>query len=95
MERANGRLQSEVERCKGSNHMQEDPHVNQLQAQADRMTAELGSLQTAHNTLRLLPVSEVVAQDLELCVADFTGGHRIELDHRSLLIFHNARVFQG
>lgn len=61
MERANSRLQSELERFKDSNRTQEDLrenklHVDQLQEQADRLTAELSSLQTAHDTLRLLSV---------------------------------------
>lgn len=61
MERAQCRLQSELERCKDSNRAQEDQkesrlQVDQLQEQADRLTAELSSLQTTHNTLRSLLV---------------------------------------
>lgn len=61
MERAHGRLQSELERNKDSNRTQEDMkenrlQVDQLQEHADRLTAELSSLQTAHNALRLLSV---------------------------------------
>lgn len=61
MERAHSRLQSEVERYKDSNRTQEDLRenrlqVDQLQEQADRLTAELSSLQTAHTALRLLSV---------------------------------------
>uniref|UniRef100_A0A3B4YW45 Coiled-coil domain containing 30 n=1 Tax=Seriola lalandi dorsalis TaxID=1841481 RepID=A0A3B4YW45_SERLL len=63
MERTHSRLQSELERYKDSNRTQEDRkesrlHVDQLQEQADRLTAELSSLQTAHNTLRDEMVSE-------------------------------------
>lgn len=59
MERAHSRLQSELDRYKDSNRTQEDLRenrlqVDQLQEQADRLTAELGSLQTAHSALRLL-----------------------------------------
>lgn len=61
MERAHNRLQNELERYKDSNRTQEDLkenklHVDQLQEQAERLTAELSCLQTAHNTLRLLSV---------------------------------------
>ena len=61
MERAHSRLQSELERYKDINRTQEDRresrlHVDQLKEQADRLTAELSSLQTAHSTLRLLSV---------------------------------------
>ncbi|XP_077436523.1 uncharacterized protein ccdc30 isoform X2 [Vanacampus margaritifer] len=57
MERAHRRLQSEVERHKNSDHTQRDLQdnriqVEQLQEQADRLTKELSSLQTEHNTLR-------------------------------------------
>ncbi|XP_022597530.1 coiled-coil domain-containing protein 30 [Seriola dumerili] len=63
MERTHSRLQSELERYKDSNRTQQDRkesrlHVDQLQEQADRLTAELSSLQTAHNTLRDEMVSE-------------------------------------
>ncbi|XP_078110833.1 uncharacterized protein ccdc30 isoform X2 [Sander vitreus] len=63
MERAHSRLQSELEHYKDSNRTQEVKsenrlQVGQLQEQADRLTAELGSLQTAHNTLRDEMVSE-------------------------------------
>ncbi|XP_040901819.1 coiled-coil domain-containing protein 30 isoform X2 [Toxotes jaculatrix] len=63
MERAHGRLQSELERLKDSNRTQEDLkenrlQIDQLQEQADRLTAELSGLQTAHNTLRDEMVSE-------------------------------------
>ncbi|XP_040009974.1 coiled-coil domain-containing protein 30 isoform X2 [Xiphias gladius] len=63
MERAHSRLQSELECYKGSNRTQEDQRenrlqVDQLQEQADRLTAELSSLQTAHNSLRGEMVSE-------------------------------------
>ncbi|XP_031142133.1 coiled-coil domain-containing protein 30 isoform X2 [Sander lucioperca] len=63
MERAHSRLQSELEHYKDSNRTQEVKmenrlQVDQLQEQADRLTAELGSLQTAHNTLREEMVSE-------------------------------------
>lgn len=61
IERAHGRLQSELERNRDSNRTQEDLRenklqVDQLQGHADRLTAELSSLQTAHNALRLLSV---------------------------------------
>ncbi|XP_028266422.1 trichohyalin isoform X2 [Parambassis ranga] len=57
MERAHSRLQSELQHYKDSNQTQEDQkenrlQVNQLQEQADRLTAELSSLQTAHHALR-------------------------------------------
>uniref|UniRef100_A0A3B4ZZK6 Coiled-coil domain-containing protein 30-like n=1 Tax=Stegastes partitus TaxID=144197 RepID=A0A3B4ZZK6_9TELE len=57
MERAHSRLQNELERHKDSNQTQEDLRenrlqVDQLQEQVDRLTAELGSLETAHKTLR-------------------------------------------
>ncbi|XP_028438597.1 coiled-coil domain-containing protein 30 isoform X1 [Perca flavescens] len=63
MERAQSRLQSELEHHKDSNRTQEVKRenrlqVDQLQEQADRLTAELGNLQTAHNTLREEMVSE-------------------------------------
>ncbi|XP_034001393.1 trichohyalin isoform X4 [Trematomus bernacchii] len=63
MERAHSRLQSELERYKDINRTQEDRresrlHVDQLKEQADRLTAELSSLQTAHSTLREEMVSE-------------------------------------
>lgn len=59
MERANSRLQNELERCKESNRAKVDLrenklHVDQLQELADRLTAELSTLQTAHDALRLL-----------------------------------------
>ena len=59
MERAHSRLQSELERYKDGNRTEEDLRenklqVDQLQEQADKLTAELSSLQTAHNALRLL-----------------------------------------
>ncbi|XP_030588485.1 coiled-coil domain-containing protein 30 isoform X2 [Archocentrus centrarchus] len=57
MERAYSRLQGELQHYKDSNQTQEELkenklHVNQMQEQVDRLTAELSSLQTAHNTLR-------------------------------------------
>ncbi|XP_026224734.1 coiled-coil domain-containing protein 30 isoform X2 [Anabas testudineus] len=63
MERSHSRLQSELDRCKDRNRTQEDLkenklHVDQLQEQTDRLTAELSCLQTAHNTLRDEMVSE-------------------------------------
>ncbi|XP_010772615.1 coiled-coil domain-containing protein 30-like, partial [Notothenia coriiceps] len=63
MERAHSRLQSELERCKDIHRTQEDRresrlHVDQLKEQADRLTAELSSLQTAHSALREEMVSE-------------------------------------
>ncbi|XP_074537403.1 uncharacterized protein ccdc30 isoform X3 [Halichoeres trimaculatus] len=63
MERAQSRLQSELQSYKDSNRTQEDlkenrDQVEQLQEQADRLTAELSSLQTAHSTLREEMVSE-------------------------------------
>ncbi|XP_070823882.1 coiled-coil domain-containing protein 30 isoform X2 [Chaetodon trifascialis] len=63
MERAHSRLQSELERYKDSYRTQEDfrenrLQVDQLQEQADGLTAELSSLQTSHNTLRSEMVSE-------------------------------------
>ncbi|KAM7412168.1 hypothetical protein PAMA_021901 [Pampus argenteus] len=63
MERAHRRLQTEIEHCKDSNRTQEDQQENrlqveQLQEQADRLTVELSSLQTAHNRLRDEMVSE-------------------------------------
>lgn len=59
MERAHIRLQSELERYKDGHQTQEDLRenklqVDQLQEQADGLTAELSSLQIAHNTLRSL-----------------------------------------
>ncbi|KAI4824027.1 hypothetical protein KUCAC02_012572 [Chaenocephalus aceratus] len=63
MERAHSRLQSELERYKDIHRTQEDRresrlHVDQLKEQADRLTAELSSLQTAHGALREEMVSE-------------------------------------
>ncbi|XP_042347785.1 coiled-coil domain-containing protein 30 isoform X3 [Plectropomus leopardus] len=63
MGRTHSRLQSELERYKDSNRTQEDQKENRLQVerlqeQADRLTAELSSLQTAHNALREEMVSE-------------------------------------
>lgn len=59
LERAHSRLQSELERFKDGNRTQEDLRenrlqVDQLQVQADGLNAELNSLQTAHDALRLL-----------------------------------------
>ncbi|XP_061537860.1 coiled-coil domain-containing protein 30 isoform X2 [Phycodurus eques] len=56
-ERAHRRLQSELERHKENNHTQKNLRDNriqvaQLQEQADRLTKELSSLQTEHNTLK-------------------------------------------
>ncbi|CAJ1085478.1 coiled-coil domain-containing protein 30 isoform X2 [Xyrichtys novacula] len=67
MECAQSRLQSELQRYKDSNRTQENPkenrhQVEQLQEQADRLTAELSSLQTAHNTLR----EEMVTERLQM-----------------------------
>lgn len=61
MERAHSRLQRELESYKDSNQTQQDLRENRLQAdqwqqQTDRLTAELSSLQTAHDSLRSLPV---------------------------------------
>ncbi|XP_041654452.1 coiled-coil domain-containing protein 30 isoform X2 [Cheilinus undulatus] len=66
MDRAQSRLQSELEHYKASNRSREDLKenkllVDQLQDQADKLTAELSSLQTAHNTLR----EEMVAERLQ------------------------------
>ncbi|XP_029974224.1 trichohyalin isoform X2 [Salarias fasciatus] len=57
MERAHNRLQNELEGCKSSYQIQEDLrgnrlHFDQLQERDERLTAELSSLQTEHNTLR-------------------------------------------
>ncbi|XP_067383427.1 trichohyalin isoform X3 [Channa argus] len=80
MERAHSRLESELQRYKDSNRTQEDLredqfHVDQLQEQADKLTAELTSLQTAHNTLRdemvskRLQTAELQAK-LSICVQE-------------------------
>ncbi|XP_071331914.1 coiled-coil domain-containing protein 30 isoform X3 [Trachinotus anak] len=63
MERAHSRLQSELEHYKDINQTEADQkesrlQVDQLQEQADQLTAELSSLQAAHNTLRDEMVSE-------------------------------------
>ncbi|XP_076597964.1 uncharacterized protein ccdc30 isoform X5 [Chaetodon auriga] len=63
MERTHSRLQSELERYKDSYRTQEDfrenrLQVDQLQEQADGLTAELSSLQATHNALRSEMVSE-------------------------------------
>ncbi|XP_029910776.1 coiled-coil domain-containing protein 30 isoform X2 [Myripristis murdjan] len=63
LERAQSRLQSELERHKDSGWTQEDLRESRLQVdllreQADRLTAELTSLKTAHNTLRDEMVTE-------------------------------------
>ncbi|XP_029995426.1 coiled-coil domain-containing protein 30 isoform X2 [Sphaeramia orbicularis] len=63
MERGQNRLQAELERYKENDRTKEglrENHrqVDQLQEQTDRLTAELGSLQTAHDTLRDEMVSE-------------------------------------
>ncbi|XP_068589220.1 coiled-coil domain-containing protein 30 isoform X2 [Cebidichthys violaceus] len=63
MERAHSRLGNELERYKDDNRAQEDKRqsrlqVDQLQEQADRLTAELSSLQTTHSALRDEMVSE-------------------------------------
>lgn len=65
MERAHSRLQRELESYKDSNQTQQDLRENRLQAdqwqqQTDRLTAELSSLQTAHDSLRFLPVQNSV-----------------------------------
>ncbi|XP_017273037.1 coiled-coil domain-containing protein 30 isoform X2 [Kryptolebias marmoratus] len=57
MERAHGRLQADLERCRDSNQTQIDFrenrfHSEQQQEHTDRLAAELSSLQTAHNALR-------------------------------------------
>ncbi|KAM6982560.1 uncharacterized protein ccdc30 isoform 2-T2 [Tautogolabrus adspersus] len=57
MERSQSRLQSKLEYYKDSNQTHED----KLQEQADRLIAELSSLQTAHNALR----EEMVAERLQ------------------------------
>lgn len=59
LERAHSRLQCELERHKDSNQAQEHHRENrlqgdQMQEQTDRLSAELSSLQTAHDALRLL-----------------------------------------
>lgn len=76
MERAHSRLQSELECYKGSNRTQEDQRenrlqVDQLQEQADRLTAELSSLQTAHNSLRLLSVQSLQCKNYWLTPSVF------------------------
>lgn len=58
MERANSRLQCELERNKEANQAQKCLRENgllveQLQEQKDQLATELGSLQAAHDTLRL------------------------------------------
>ncbi|XP_034551739.1 coiled-coil domain-containing protein 30 isoform X2 [Notolabrus celidotus] len=63
MERAQSRLHSELQSYKDSNRTQGDLKENrhqmeQLQEQADRLTAELSSLHTAHSTLREEMVTE-------------------------------------
>ncbi|KAK2851236.1 hypothetical protein Q5P01_007512 [Channa striata] len=80
MERAHSRLENELERYKDSNRTQEDLRenklqVDQLQEQADQLTVELTSLQTAHNTLRDEMVSErlqaaELQAKLSVCVQD-------------------------
>lgn len=57
LERAQSRLQGELERHKASSRAQEDLldhrlQVDQLRERADRQTAELTSLQAAHGKLR-------------------------------------------
>lgn len=59
MERAHSRLQRELESYKDGNQTQQDLREHRLQAdqwqeRADRLTAELSGLQTAHDSLRLL-----------------------------------------
>lgn len=59
MERAHGRLQSELDRYRDSDRTRDDLRenriqVDQLQGQANRLTAELTRLQTAHSALRWL-----------------------------------------
>ncbi|KAM4610862.1 uncharacterized protein ccdc30 isoform 2-T2 [Polymixia lowei] len=63
LERAQSRLQNELERHKESSWAQEDlresrAQVDQFRQQAERLTAELSSLQMAHNTLRDKMASE-------------------------------------
>ncbi|XP_026187368.1 coiled-coil domain-containing protein 30 isoform X3 [Mastacembelus armatus] len=67
MERAHSRLQKELEHLKSRNQTQEDMKPNRLQVdhlqeQTNRMTAELSSLQEAHNTLR----NEIVSERLQV-----------------------------
>lgn len=80
MERAQSRLQSELQSYKDSNRTQEDlkenrDQVEQLQEQADRLTADLSSLQTAHSTLRLLPTLSSQCDKycpLQFCIYDIS-----------------------
>lgn len=72
MGRSHSRLQSELERYKDSNRTQEDQRgnrlqVDRLQEQADRLNAELSSLQTAHNALRLLLVHSSQYRHIAAC----------------------------
>uniref|UniRef100_A0A3Q3X098 Coiled-coil domain containing 30 n=1 Tax=Mola mola TaxID=94237 RepID=A0A3Q3X098_MOLML len=73
MERAHSRLQSELERYKDSDRTREDLRdnrlqVDQLQGQADRLTAELSSLQTAHNALLKLQEERQLALQHQLAL---------------------------
>ncbi|TNN87744.1 Coiled-coil domain-containing protein 30 [Liparis tanakae] len=62
MERARSRLEDELERYKKSSETQQNQlQLHQLQEQADRLTAELSSLQTTHNALR----EEMVCERLQ------------------------------
>lgn len=64
LERAHSRLQCELEHHKDSNQAQEHHResrlqVDQMQEQTARLSAELSSLQTAHDTLRLLTATNI------------------------------------
>lgn len=62
LERAHSRLQSELEHHKDSNQAQEHHRENRLQVeqeQTDRLSAELSSLQTAHDGLRLYTATNI------------------------------------
>ncbi|XP_068996339.1 coiled-coil domain-containing protein 30 isoform X1 [Embiotoca jacksoni] len=109
MERAHNRLQSELERSKDSNQTQEDLRgnrlqVEQLQEQADRLTAELSSLRTAHNTLRVemsserLQMAELQAELSSSVQEKLTAGgerERLELEIQrinKLLQWHQEQL---
>lgn len=79
MERAHSRLQAELESHKDSTQTQLDFQEHRFpfdqQEQIDRLTLELSSLQTAHNTLRLFSVHTLQYSSYLSC-SFFSVSHR-------------------
>lgn len=73
MERSHSRLQTELDRCKDKTQTQLDFRENRFhfdqQEQMERLTAELGSLQKTHNTLRLFSL-QTLALNLTILLVE-------------------------